>query len=114
METREELTKKTIQEALIDSIHIWEQKATVNTPQEISGFDFGMYGCPLCALFLIPNHRCDGCPVYERAGNSFCNDTPYMDVTQYLQDGFLSNERNFDNYKEAARREVEFLKACLT
>jgi hypothetical protein len=48
------------------------------------GSDAGLYDCPLCALFH-PRRRpeatsgapCDGCPVKQHTGKSYCEGSPY-------------------------------------
>lgn len=65
--------------------------------------------CPLCAEFL--DLGCRGCPVREKTGIGLCKESPYLDAA----DAFYESPKGPDSpqFKEAARRELEFLESLL-
>jgi hypothetical protein len=96
-------------EALEASIAKWERNAEAKTP---AGYKIGESDCPLCALFIYPD-RCEGCPVFERTGERFCRDTPYIHASA-LRTWWSEGDDAFRNRaRAAARDEVAFLKSLL-
>jgi len=91
-----------IPDALEDSIEHWGRFVT-NTPNE--GEYIGYRDCPLCQLFhpvfVKENGEeqesdCDGCPIKEDTGASYCASTPYNKV-------FNLSEREEDFREEALK-----------
>jgi hypothetical protein len=100
------MNKRTL-EALNGSIKKWEMIV------EGTEVDKGWFNCSLCKVFCrnaweVPEGElCKGCPVSEKTGVPFCEDTPYQDIDDYK--GNVGDE----GYKEIAQREVNFLKSLL-
>lgn len=97
--------------ALKESIAHWERmRDETNGPGE----SIGHKSCSLCRLYsTLDSFRsgccCDGCPVHQSTGKTFCQDTPYSDAfLAYKELGQPSPE-----FKEAATEEVKFLKCLL-
>jgi len=95
------MNKKTLI-ALNASIEKWEKRANGDHSQSP-----GMHNCPLCRLFHEnfkdeedDKESCQGCPVYERTGYSYCEETPY---TAYY----------FHRTNANAHAELDFLKSLL-
>lgn len=84
--------------ALEGSIAKWESivKGT--------GIDMGVNNCPLCAVFYR-SHNCNGCPVKQRTGRSYCHQTPYQQFNNALFAG------QFALAHEYAEKELEFLES---
>lgn len=98
--------------ALRESIAHWDRLASgTRKPDEL----IGVSGCALCELFWEshPETSCLGCPVLERTGQKCCNGTPYNDVQQLIKPA--EDEEGYDTpaFKEAAMRELEFLRSLL-
>lgn len=82
--------------------------------------DRGTENCPLCALFYF-SKGCDGCPVKQKTGRSFCDGSPYEDWSNLTASNFRFERENgaykaFAATAEAramARRELEFLQSLL-
>lgn len=95
--------------ALKASISKWERNSRVRSPDN---YLIGVSDCPLCALFYPIIYRaegCEGCPVHDRTGYSFCKHSPYKEATN--ASGVWSNGGR--EARKAARAEVEFLKSLL-
>lgn len=77
-----------------------------------TGIDLGAINCPLCRLFLnrlhIPHLGCSGCPVMERTGKSYCEDTPYEEYVAGSEEAIDPEHR-----LPAARAELAFLRSLL-
>lgn len=86
--------------------------------------DYGTDNCPLCQVFY--NHdgewinRCVGCPVSEKAGERFCQNTPYSDL-ENLEDseddendglGWLGHIEN-EQQRGLVQAELDFLRSLL-
>lgn len=67
------MTPKTLA-ALRKSIEKWDRNTRVKTPHAAR---LGAGDCPLCALFRVRDFGCTGCPVREKTGYDYCDDTPY-------------------------------------
>lgn len=106
-------------EALKGSIAKWEG-IVAGTIQ-----DEGILNCPLCKLFHLGG--CQGCPVAETAGVSYCANTPYRDYVMAsgqvdMEELSISTGGSLDNVelenlkvreKEVAQAELDFLKSLL-
>ena len=99
--------------ALRGSIAKWQ--AIVNG----TAFNGGPANCPLCQEFLYTYDgnmtwrrtritECIGCPVFERTGLQYCDNTPYNDYEQGEDKGF-----DAERLKELAQAELDFLKSLL-
>jgi len=104
--------------ALKASIEHWEQ---VVNKEKVT---IGRETCPLCRLFFsddgILADACEGCPVYDRTGSRFCEDTPYDDVATAWEADVLESSDRFitaaeisDDTVECAKTELDFLKSLL-
>ena len=96
-------------EALKASIAKWERNAEATDTYD---FRIGEYDCPLCELFLHPDH-CECCPVFEKTSERFCRGTPYINASSALTWWVLGGARACDRARAAARDEVAFLKSLL-
>ena len=95
--------------ALQGSIAKWE--AIVDG----TGFDSGPENCPLCQRFRDGSGQrvsCKGCPVAEHTGQTGCQGSPY-DEYERLNDGEDDLEATPEALKDAAQRELAFLKSLL-
>ena len=98
-------------QALKDSIAHWERLSTgFRLPLE----HIGATQCPLCNIFNQIGQRdalyCIGCPVYEKTKLQYCINTPYEEasIATRKYNGIDSIE-----FKEAAKKELEFLRSLL-
>ena len=107
------MNKKTLT-ALRASIKHWEENVAAEEPKDAStrGED-----CALCEMFFdqapeVPD--CAGCPVAEKTGETICGGSPYHRAVSAFQHwgNFPSNE-NHEQWREAARAEVRFLRSLL-
>ena len=82
----------------------------------------GTKNCPLChEFFLTPQGRCIGCPVSEKTGKAFCDDSPYIKfsriATKFAEIGVANvglsygpiNSSTPGEVIEAIRDELDFL-----
>lgn len=93
--------------ALKASIAKWEKNVEAETPDDVK---LGAQNCPLCALFN--GNDCEGCPVAERAGAEFCDNTPYSGASiEAVNWEYRGSSR--EDFQTAARAEVDFLKSLL-
>lgn len=87
------------------------------------GVDDGAKNCALCEMFSenLPVIKiCVGCPVWKKTGERCCADTPYDDWME-IQEAREKRDRDYDSLwecfdeksKEAAKKELEFLKSLL-
>lgn len=94
-------------QALCESIEHWTRLATGTR----KSCEFvGVKDCALCQLFYTgysPN-SCVGCPVMQATKQRFCKNSPYKDASKASYFGYNSVE-----FKEAAQRELDFLKSLL-
>jgi len=85
--------------ALNASIEKWEKRAGGDHSESP-----GLRSCPLCKVFHEDYREggksCDGCPVFERTGYRYCENTPY---TAYY----------FQRTNANAQAEVDFLRSLL-
>ena len=93
--------------ALKGSIAKWER--IVN----FTGWDEGSDNCPLCRRFLP--YACNGCPVAKKAGEEYCNNTPYRD---FVREALTFDEKTFahpasPNSVKHAKQMLRFLKSLL-
>ena len=91
--------------ALHGSIKHWERLSSGNRDvDEVPDSEF----CPLCAIYL--DDDCTRCPVYLNTRLFYCKGTPYLNAL------VLSKEYtalDSDDFKDAAKLELEFLKSLL-
>ena len=80
--------------------------------------------CPLCAIYLDRDvhkkfredgHYCGDCPIARHTGQPGCKGTPWMDARQALSIWSCdpNNPEKHDLWREAARREIDFLTSLL-
>jgi len=89
--------------ALNASIAKWERRAGGDHSEPP-----GMHSCPLCRVFHEDFYKdyqkdrksCEGCPVFERTGYTYCEETPY---TKYY----------FSRTNANAQAELDFLRSLL-
>lgn len=71
--------------------------------------DKGSRNCPLCRLFnpsdCYYEKRCVECPIYQKTGEKFCENSPYED--------YLDIYNNEEREKVAAEKFLAFLKSLL-
>lgn len=76
-----------------------------------TGEDKGIENCPLCKLFYsaVDNntHRCKGCPVEEKTGQTHCDGSPYEQWSE------LATEEDSYEARELAQAELDFLRSLL-
>jgi inosine-uridine nucleoside N-ribohydrolase len=109
------MNKKAIS-ALRKSIAHWRRLA--NGKQETCE-DPGEDCCALCIAFKHEAVACKSCPVQIKTGQPFCRGTPhreaanaYYDLKCYLDPG-IDREYYLKLFKDAAKKEVEFLESLL-
>jgi hypothetical protein len=64
----------------------------------------GPSSCALCKIFHS-FYGCDGCPVKERTGLDYCENTPYLNIAWTM----AKHHHSSGFYKDAARQERDFL-----
>lgn len=69
-----------------------------------TGEDHGTANCPLCAMFYAGRDDCAGCPVRAHTGQPNCEDTPYMDYIEAVEQS---------DADRVARAELAFLTSLL-
>lgn len=96
--------------ALRQSIGKWRRNAEARTPRE---YTTGYGDCPLCTLFI--GDGCEGCPVREATGESYCRGTPYGSASSLWTKWAIKpdSERRRVHAQRAARDEVKFLESLL-
>lgn len=99
--------------ALRGSIDKWQQIVAGTLTDE------GSENCPLCKFFYEENKGkrsplglCNGCPVSERTGTSFCKNTPYPAWTDLQHETEWWKVRD-DQTRAAAQAELDFLISLL-
>ena len=90
---------KRTEEALEKSIKHWQE----NVNEDFASVSAECSDCALCDLFW--KNECVGCPVFLKTGLEYCDGTPFFEAWKSLDDG---KEKEF---REAAAKEVEFLKS---
>lgn len=108
-------------EALEGSIKHWEENLAAETPDQA---ELGVNHCALCRVFYRNN--CNGCPVRNKTGDSYCNYSPYEYAHNKHNDWentYLKNEdklylctkkevlKKRTQWRIAAREELKFLKS---
>lgn len=91
--------------ALKGSIAHWERLSSGTAK---SGEDVTSKSCPLCKLFLREN-SCEGCPVAKATKKWYCVGSPWERVRAVE----LGRGLRCDEFKEAAKKELQFLKSLL-
>jgi hypothetical protein len=93
-----------------EAIDISIEKWTLLAQQEVPTNDMGDKTCGLCMLHIIKD--CEGCPIFEKTGQAYCQGTPYFDYinahNQYAS-GNLDYEPALYLLKQHAQEELEFL-----
>ena len=86
----------------------------------VQGERTGPEGCSLCNLFnteeMSQLQCCIGCPVYERTGKRFCEETPYYKQTDLFSrfDGAaVTRKRHGQKWIDVCQEEIDFLKSLL-
>lgn len=102
-------------EALKASIAKWEKNAKAKTSADYSTH---WSDCPLCLMFngddiRATDDRCIGCPVYEKSGAKWCEETPFYEAVRAKDNWHVRSKFDTDKAREAARAEVTFLKSLL-
>lgn len=103
-------------EALETTIKHWEKNVKAPTIHELS---IGPKACDCCKKWnpystnylTINESKCNGCPIYDFTGISFCEGTPYMDIYDELDR--VNFKRYTRNARAFAEKEVAFLKMVL-
>jgi hypothetical protein len=91
-------------QALQHSIAHWERLVSGKSlPEE----KVNRLSCALCTKFW--DSSCKGCPVAEKTNQITCEGTPYNEAW-WTQDQYGINSQQF---KEAAKQELDFLKSLL-
>ena len=95
--------------ALEDTIEKWKKIAAGEEP------DMGTLDCPLCKLFYTDeieasDCECVGCPVYEKTGEEYCCNTPYV---MWIKNGGHGKTADTPELIAAARKKIKFLKSLL-
>ena len=111
------MNRKTLT-ALRRSIKHWEENVAAKEPDKASveGGD-----CALCNIFVWPGifasdkrFDCLSCPVAKRTGETSCKGSPYaVAVVALFQWNMLPNKTTEENWRNAAREEVRFLRSLL-
>lgn len=109
---------------LLQSIDKWALNASAEEPNDAR---LGSPDCPLCSQFwegskTFPDGgRCKGCPVFEKTGKPFCEDSPYAAseeahfawIKSFHVDDPEDQERKGEAFRESAEKELLFLKSLL-
>lgn len=111
-------------EALLGSIMHWEDNAVAVSP---SGASISSQDCDLCYIYIFTN--CVGCPIADKTGFTYCRDTPYKDASIAINEwektvfdlvvkkGIVLTAEQIaalgEDFRKAAKAEVEFLKGLL-
>lgn len=99
--------------ALDASIKHWEE----NVALPMAETSVAAEKCALCELFFQRgmDDTCQGCPIFEASGSTYCEDTPYHEAAEwrYLwrHDPRANNATREKRFREAALAELSFLKA---
>lgn len=111
--------KPEVLKALKSSIAHWERLAS---GKRIHNEGVGVDDCALCKMFNRHinlngpdlDTRCFGCPVREHTGQQFCRGTPFI-LAEEISDKIDEFDEPLDTamFKEAAQKELEFLKSLL-
>lgn len=98
------MDKKTLEASITE----WERKRIAQYPGGVNS-----NYCPLCDLY--GNDGCLGCPIYD-AGFEGCKDTPWFMTRIKLSNWGLepNNPTFYQEWKDAAQAEIDFLKSLLT
>ena len=100
------IMKAEILEALKDSINHWTRMATGKAKRgEVPGPDH----CALCRMFNRKPFHCRGCPVMNRTHLPSCGSTPYGEAEKEADLYGMKSPA----FKEAAAKELKFLKSLL-
>lgn len=93
--------------ALKSSIKHWEENVAAESPDDAStdGDD-----CALCELFW--SRVCTGCPVRDKTKRLWCGESPYGAAERALK-AWHRGGATKEQWQEAARAELEFLKSLL-
>ena len=100
---------------LEESIEHWERLVSGNRlPNE----SIGTNDCALCKAYLHKSltKNCVGCPVSKITGKTYCENTPYdlvMKIKNEMSVRSYSDFLDTKEFKEAAKKELEFLKSLL-
>lgn len=94
--------------ALNASIKHWEENVAAEKPEDAT---FSPNDCALCRIFF-EEIFCGNCPVAVRTGQGCCGGTPYYDAVDAHED-WQDCVGSRAAYREAARRELAFLKSLL-
>jgi hypothetical protein len=95
-------------EALEKSIKKWED---ILNNEDV---DLGTKNCALCELFH--HYNCNHCPVKNKSGMTFCNDTPYEKWEIHHEEmhgdpSFTKRQPNCPICEKLAKDEIDFLKS---
>lgn len=105
---------------LEESIEHWKRLVSGNRNKYE---EFGSNDCALCQAYLNWNKPgtqiCAGCPVMEATGQTLCHGSPF-DIIRDLDMEWRNGNHNEDeelmdtpDFKEAAQKELDFLKSLL-
>lgn len=90
--------------ALEESIKHWEENLAAERPEDVK---LGSKNCALCAKYF--GCLCFGCPVKKATRRSNCFGSPYHDAVGARYD-WKNGRSTKEQWQEAARAELEFLK----
>lgn len=85
-------------EALVKSI---DKYKTYSRKRTFNNVNLGSDNCELCKIFF--NEGCKGCPVKSTVGRSYCEATPYSDVSSDW------HTNNIFAFRASCKDEAQFL-----
>lgn len=100
-------TKEQQIEALKGSIEKWE--GIYNGTSE----DNGIENCLCCIIYNTNKNACKGCPIADKAGECYCDNTPYTEWYNYVKIRHGDKVVFDETSKQLALDELNFLKDTL-
>ena len=101
---------KETRKALNKSIKHWKRMALFTDVERFRHEEPNARHCALCSLFRDFG-GCAGCPVKEKTGEDFCNNTPYEYASgRYCYVDDAPTKSDWESWRKAAQAEIDFLK----
>ena len=105
----------TVRKALLQSIKKWESNIDAKSPDDVL---ISRDDCPLCLIFnqdhMPRDKKCEGCPVYSKTKEQFCNKTPFVQAELEFEEWDDDPERDPYDFRAYAALEVNFLQSLMS